>query len=188
MTTPKAPGGATLDTLDTPCLVLDELRMTANIDRLKARMARLGVTLRPHLKTPKSIEVALRVMASPQGPATVSTLQEAEQFADARGELRARARQRYIATTGEVQAVAVFECFDLLLKTESAGQGLLNLPGLLQQVAAFSAAQPAAQGAGGGGDVATGQGVTGEGMQAGNRVAEAEHQGFPQANHQALAE
>ncbi|SAI11244.1 pyridoxal phosphate binding aldolase [Bordetella ansorpii] len=83
MTTPKAPGGATLDTLDTPCLVLDEPRMTANIDRLKARMARLGVTLRPHLKTPKSIEVALRVMASPQGPATVSTLQEAEQFADA---------------------------------------------------------------------------------------------------------
>ncbi|WP_144638837.1 DSD1 family PLP-dependent enzyme [Bordetella genomosp. 13] len=73
----------TLHSLDTPCLVLDEPRMDANIERLKARMARLGVALRPHLKTPKSIEVARRVMASPEGPATVSTLQEAEQFAQA---------------------------------------------------------------------------------------------------------
>ena len=46
-------------------------------------MAGHGVQLRPHLKTPKSIEVARRVMASPQGPAAVSTLQEAEQFAAA---------------------------------------------------------------------------------------------------------
>lgn len=73
----------TLDTLDTPCLVLDETRMTRNIDRLNGLMAGHGVQLRPHLKTPKSIEVARRVMASPQGPAAVSTLQEAEQFAAA---------------------------------------------------------------------------------------------------------
>lgn len=74
---------ATLDTLDTPCLLLDETRMTRNIERLNGLMARHGVQLRPHLKTPKSIEVARRVMASPQGPAAVSTLQEAEQFAAA---------------------------------------------------------------------------------------------------------
>ena len=72
-------------------------------------------------------------------------------------------------------------------QAKAGGEGLLDLPGLLDQVAALSAAQPAAQGAGGGGDVATGQGITGEGMHAGNRVTEAEHQGFPQANHQALA-
>jgi len=73
----------TLAQLDTPCLLLDEPRMLANIARLKARMARLGVTLRPHLKTPKSIDVARLAMESPEGPATVSTLREAEQFADA---------------------------------------------------------------------------------------------------------
>ncbi len=74
---------SSLDTLDTPCLLLDEARMTRNIERLNALMAGHGVQLRPHLKTPKSIEVARRLMASPQGPAAVSTLQEAEQFAAA---------------------------------------------------------------------------------------------------------
>lgn len=74
---------ATLDTLETPCLLLDETRMTRNIERLNGLMAGHGVQLRPHLKTPKSIEVARRVMARPEGPAAVSTLQEAEQFAAA---------------------------------------------------------------------------------------------------------
>ncbi|MFH7112177.1 alanine racemase, partial [Achromobacter xylosoxidans] len=46
-------------------------------------MAGHGVLLRPHLKTPKWIEVARPVMARPEGPAAVSTLQEAEQFAAA---------------------------------------------------------------------------------------------------------
>lgn len=72
-----------LDLLDTPCLLLDETRMTRNIERLNGLMAGHGVQLRPHLKTPKSIEVARRVMARPEGPAAVSTLQEAEQFAAA---------------------------------------------------------------------------------------------------------
>src|SRR5689334_20149380 len=38
---------------------------------------------RPHLKTPKCVEVARRLVASPKGPATVSTLREAEEFAAA---------------------------------------------------------------------------------------------------------
>lgn len=74
---------STVDTLDTPCLLLDESRMTRNIERLNALMAGHGVQLRPHLKTPKSIEVARRLMSTPRGPAAVSTLQEAEQFAAA---------------------------------------------------------------------------------------------------------
>ncbi|MGE4439025.1 DSD1 family PLP-dependent enzyme [Achromobacter sp.] len=74
---------ATLDLLDTPCLVLDETRMLRNIERLNGLMAGHGVQLRPHLKTPKSIEIARRVMTRPEGPAAVSTLQEAEQFAAA---------------------------------------------------------------------------------------------------------
>jgi D-serine deaminase-like pyridoxal phosphate-dependent protein len=74
---------ACLENLDTPSLVLDERRMTANIRRMRERMQALGVQLRPHLKTPKSIDVARRVMDTAEGPACVSTLQEAEQFAQA---------------------------------------------------------------------------------------------------------
>lgn len=73
----------TLETLETPCLVVDAERMERNIARLRMRLDALGVSLRPHLKTAKSIEAARKVMTTPQGPATVSTLKEAEQFAAA---------------------------------------------------------------------------------------------------------
>jgi D-serine deaminase-like pyridoxal phosphate-dependent protein len=73
----------TLRELATPCLILDADRMDRNIARLRTRLDDLGVSLRPHLKTAKSIEVARRVMTSPTGPATVSTLMEATQFAAA---------------------------------------------------------------------------------------------------------
>lgn len=72
-----------LATLTTPCLVLDEEKMMQNIDRLAAHTAQLGVTLRPHLKTAKSVEVARRLLTGGNGPATVSTLAEAEVFAAA---------------------------------------------------------------------------------------------------------
>jgi D-serine deaminase-like pyridoxal phosphate-dependent protein len=72
-----------LAALPTPCLLLDEQKMERNIGRLKARLQRLGVSLRPHLKTAKSVEIARRLMTSPAGPATVSTLREAEAFANA---------------------------------------------------------------------------------------------------------
>lgn len=66
------------DPLLTPALLLDEAKMTRNIERLEARAQKLGVTLRPHLKTAKSIEIARRLSAG--GPITVSTLAEAEAF------------------------------------------------------------------------------------------------------------
>ena len=75
--------GTTLHDLDTPCLILDADRMERNVARLRGRLQGLGVGLRPHLKTGKSIEVARAVMDTPGGPATVSTLMEAEQFAAA---------------------------------------------------------------------------------------------------------
>ena len=78
MTEPK-----TLMDLETPCLVLDVERMDRNVSRLRGRLADLGVGLRPHLKTCKSVEVARRVMDSTAGPATVSTLKEAAHFAAA---------------------------------------------------------------------------------------------------------
>lgn len=70
------------DGLETPCLLLDADRLTANVATMRARLDRLGVTLRPHLKTAKSLDVARIAMASPSGPATVSTLREAEYFAE----------------------------------------------------------------------------------------------------------
>lgn len=72
-----------LDEQQTPCLLLDELRMDRNITRLQNRLRPLGVGLRPHLKTTKSVAIARRVMPGPTGPAAVSTLKEAEEFAAA---------------------------------------------------------------------------------------------------------
>ncbi|MGK9234174.1 DSD1 family PLP-dependent enzyme [Inquilinus limosus] len=69
--------------LSTPSLVLDERRMLRNIERLRGRLQPLNVTLRPHLKTAKSIDVARRLLTDGHGPATVSTLKEAEVFAAA---------------------------------------------------------------------------------------------------------
>lgn len=68
----------TLESLLTPALILDEARMERNIARLRDQAERLGVTLRPHLKTAKSVDVAQRQAGA--GPITVSTLKEAEVF------------------------------------------------------------------------------------------------------------
>ena len=67
--------------IDTPALILDETKMDANIARMRDKARSLGLTLRPHLKTSKCWEVAKRQLWTPQGPATVSTLKEAEEFA-----------------------------------------------------------------------------------------------------------
>jgi D-serine deaminase-like pyridoxal phosphate-dependent protein len=72
-----------LSRLVTPCLLLERQRMDRNIARLNDRLRRLRVALRPHLKTAKSVDIARRMMASAAGPATVSTLKEAEEFAAA---------------------------------------------------------------------------------------------------------
>ncbi len=72
-----------LAALPTPALLIDEGRMLANIARMRERAASLGVRLRPHLKTAKSVEVARRLLEDAAGPATVSTLREAEVFFEA---------------------------------------------------------------------------------------------------------
>ncbi|MFP7672710.1 alanine racemase [Marivita sp. S0852] len=68
------------DDLETPALLLDEAKMMRNIDHLAARAKKLGVTLRPHMKTAKSIEVAAHMGQDKTDPITVSTLAEAEMF------------------------------------------------------------------------------------------------------------
>lgn len=71
------------DGLDTPRLLLDADRLERNAARMRAHCATLGVTLRPHLKTAKSVDVARVAADGGQGPITVSTLAEAEHFAAA---------------------------------------------------------------------------------------------------------
>jgi D-serine deaminase-like pyridoxal phosphate-dependent protein len=71
----------TLDQLETPALLLDEPRMLRNIERMRTRLQRLGVSFRPHVKTNKSLEVTRRLLPGGIGPITVSTLLEADYFA-----------------------------------------------------------------------------------------------------------
>jgi D-serine deaminase-like pyridoxal phosphate-dependent protein len=61
----------------TPFAVLDLDRLDANIQRMQARVDRLGVGLRPHVKTPKCREVVARQLAAGARGVTVSTLAEA---------------------------------------------------------------------------------------------------------------
>ena len=69
-----------LKTVQTPALLLDLDKFTRNCNWMKEKAERLNVALRPHLKTGKCIEFARTQMTSPSGPATVSTLLEAEYF------------------------------------------------------------------------------------------------------------
>jgi D-serine deaminase-like pyridoxal phosphate-dependent protein len=71
----------TIDALVTPSLLLDRGRLERNIQHLAERARKLGVVLRPHMKTAKSIDVARHVFPGEPGPITVSTLAEAEYFA-----------------------------------------------------------------------------------------------------------
>jgi D-serine deaminase-like pyridoxal phosphate-dependent protein len=71
----------TVGALATPALLLDRDRLDRNLARLSSRMEARGVVLRPHMKTAKSIDVTRRAHRSGPGPITVSTLAEAEYFA-----------------------------------------------------------------------------------------------------------
>ncbi|KPA20302.1 D-threo-3-hydroxyaspartate dehydratase [Shimia sp. SK013] len=77
------PGPLTQNDLPTPALLLDKARMMRNIARLAGHAERLGVSLRPHLKTAKSAEVSRLLTGGTPGPITVSTLAEAEVFYNA---------------------------------------------------------------------------------------------------------
>ncbi len=67
-----------LDTLITPALILDRAVLERNLDRMAARAARLGVALRPHIKTHKCVEIAALQKKRGARGFTVSTLPEAE--------------------------------------------------------------------------------------------------------------
>jgi D-serine deaminase-like pyridoxal phosphate-dependent protein len=71
---------SSLDTINTPCLVLERARLQRNVARFARIVADRGVRLRPHLKTAKSIDVARLAAPDLMSPVAVSTLREAEYF------------------------------------------------------------------------------------------------------------
>lgn len=69
-----------LKDIETPALVLDRGKVERNCVRLRERLSAMGVKLRPHVKTAKSLEVTRIALGGVTGPITVSTLREAEEF------------------------------------------------------------------------------------------------------------
>lgn len=68
------------DTMETPYLMLDVVRLDSNIRRMRQTLAPFNVTLRPHVKTNKSLAVSERLFTGDKGPITVSTLREADYY------------------------------------------------------------------------------------------------------------
>ena len=64
----------------TPALLLDKEKLDANISRMQACADRLGVRLRPHLKTLKAAKAAQALIEAGARGITVSTLKEAGYF------------------------------------------------------------------------------------------------------------
>lgn len=79
----RGPTPLQLATLPTPTLLLDRGRLDQNLARMSAKLRGLGVPLRPHVKTAKSLPVVARALAGQPGGVTVSTLAEAEACAAA---------------------------------------------------------------------------------------------------------
>jgi D-serine deaminase-like pyridoxal phosphate-dependent protein len=76
----SGPADLSILELATPALLLDRSRLERNAARMRRKVRSLGVELRPHVKTSKSIDV-LRVLAGGKDvPVTVSTLAEARYF------------------------------------------------------------------------------------------------------------
>ncbi len=74
---------ATLNDLPTPCLLIEQSRLEANIAAMQARADAQGVRLRPHIKTHKSTALARKQREAGARGVTVATVGEAECFARA---------------------------------------------------------------------------------------------------------
>lgn len=71
----------TLSHMETPSLILDRTALERNTTRMTKRFKDIGVQMRPHMKSAKSIDVARIALEGNFGGITVSTLKEAEYFA-----------------------------------------------------------------------------------------------------------
>ena len=71
-----------LTTLATPAFLVDRATVLRNCTRMRDKARASGVGFRPHVKTHKSVEIGRMQHGGATGPITVSTLAEAEAFAD----------------------------------------------------------------------------------------------------------
>jgi D-serine deaminase-like pyridoxal phosphate-dependent protein len=76
----QRPAPGSIFELATPALLLDRQRLERNAARMQEKVRSLGVTLRPHVKTAKSIDVLRVLSGGAEMPITVSTLAEARYF------------------------------------------------------------------------------------------------------------
>jgi D-serine deaminase-like pyridoxal phosphate-dependent protein len=67
----------------TPAFLVDRTIVEQNTARMRAKALASGVAFRPHVKTHKTFEIARMQHGGAAGPITVSTMAEAEFFADA---------------------------------------------------------------------------------------------------------
>lgn len=146
--TAVAPPLCTLTSPDllTPALLLDRPRLERNVQRLKTHLHRLGVPLRPHVKTTKCRQAMALALAGEPGGVAVSTMKEAEEALgwgvrdilyavgitpaklDQVAALRRRGADLVIVLDSEAQARAVVargaalnERFPVLLEIDSDG-------------------------------------------------------------------
>ena len=69
--------------LPTPAFLVDRSIVERNCTRMRQKARESGVAFRPHAKTHKTVEIARMQHGGALGPITVSTMAEAEFFADA---------------------------------------------------------------------------------------------------------
>ena len=68
--------------MNTPAFLVDVNVLRANCDRMRSKARSSNAHFRPHVKTHKVVEIARMQHGGSLGPITVSTLAEAEHFAD----------------------------------------------------------------------------------------------------------
>lgn len=68
--------------IPTPAILIDVGILDRNIERMAESMRSRGISLRPHVKTHKTLEIAAKQLAAGATGLTVATIGEAEVFAD----------------------------------------------------------------------------------------------------------
>lgn len=120
----------TIDQLETPCFLVDIDIVKRNCQRMIDRCKKFGVDLRPHMKTQKTIEGAELMTGGTKRKIVVSTVREAEFFADhgfddilfASPIVRERLSSRLKALANKLDK------FHLIYESEQGINGLINTP------------------------------------------------------------
>lgn len=106
--------------IPTPFLAVDEARLRANLERAQTHCDRLGVTLRPHVKTHKSTGIAQLQREMGAVGITVATVGEAEVFAEAGFDDQLIAYPVFATADTGRRLAALSERVDLLLGVDSS--------------------------------------------------------------------